>query len=190
MVRPSASPASLYFLLLIAPLAVSPHPTLAKRGMSLASGPVSMSAASSVTPSATATATATATTTTTPESELSAIQGSDLDRADDARLQARAGTPITTFDDGLVLEVSSGVATNLPAQTTPPIQNAPNPPAQLQSQAVQNSSDPQATAAAQPSHADTNIVTTPAPTAPSTTAPALLPAAQGSTQVPTTLPSR
>ena len=185
MVRPSASPFSLYLLLFIAPLAVSPHPTLAKRDMSLASGPVSISAASSVTPSATAT--------TTPESELSAIQGSDLDRANDARLQARAGTPITTFDDGAVLEVSSGVATNLPAQTTSPIQNAPNPPpgdAQVQSQAVQNSSDTQATAAAQPSNANTNIVTTSAPTGPSTTAPALLPAAQGSTQVPTTLPSR
>jgi len=216
--RPCVSSFSLQlFLLLLVPLAVSPRPlpppdnahdVLAKRAMprvpvsaEIQSGPASLSSAPTTTP-----------TTATPE--LSAIHSPDSGNlpsllqlratspfVNKARLEARShyrrGTPITTFEDGLVLEVSSGVATNLPSATplaATTTNNTPNLPPQdtkVQTQAVQSSSRPQMTAEAQAGNGNMNTVTTlPGSTGPSTTAPAILPAALSTNAASTTLPSR
>jgi len=108
---------------------------------------------------------------------------------DDCCLEVRgSGTPITTFDDGFVLEVSSGVATNLPTPTSAAInttQNSPNPPPQDpqgQTQAVPNSTRQQTTGAAQLGSGNTNTITT---LPGSSTAPAALPGTVSTQAAPT-----
>jgi hypothetical protein len=160
----SASPLH-FLLLLLAPVAASPSPLHA----------VAVKRTITMQPQSTA----------SPESpELSADQSSTLKRRD-------PGTPITTLDDGFVIEESSGLATNLPepAPTRPAInatqnpQNPPPPPPpqDVQTQAVQSSSGHQTTAAPQPGNGNTNAVTTPV----SSRDPAALPGTMSPDTVPT-----
>lgn len=156
-----ASPLHL-FLLFLLPSAVSPcplHDVAVKRTMQPESVPAEAQGGLSPAP-------------VTPE--LSANQGSNLKNPknplsflqlrDTAPLVSR-GTPITTFDDGLVLEVSSGVATNLPTPTGPAIDTTQNPPiasqqdVQLQTQAATSPSGHETTAAPQLGNGNTNTVT-------------------------------
>ena len=160
-----ASPLHL-FLLFLLPFAVSPcplHDVAVKRAMQPESVPAEapgrpVSVSSGSPPPATP--------------ELSANQGSNLKnppsflRLRDTLPLVSRGTPITTFDDGLVLEVSSGVATNLPTPTRPAIDTTQNPPnaslqdVQLQTQAVTNPSGHETSAAPQLGNGNPNTVTT------------------------------
>ena len=183
-----ASPLHL-FLLFLAPLAVSPSP-LSDLAVRRTMQPVSVQAESQgAQDTPLSVASASAASPATPE--LSAVRGSNLKNLpsllrlrDTSPLLSGRGTPVTTFDDGLVLEVSSGVATNLPTPTGPAvdtIQNAPTAPTQdiqVQTLAGPNLSGHQTIAGS----GNTNtFATSPG----SSTGPAALPGAVSTETVPT-----
>ena len=174
--RPCISSSPLHLILLIlAPLAVSPSPlrdVAVRRTMQ----PVSVQAeARSAQGKPLSLASVFIASLATPE--LSADQSSNLKKLpsplklrDTSPLDNGGGTPITTFDDGLVLRESSGVATNLPSPTSQAIntiQNPPNAPSQdvaLQTPAASNLSAHETNAAAQLGNGNTiTIASSPGP---------------------------